>query len=229
MSSADSMKIWVISGLFLLLACLSGCTLDNVAARQEKATRLWDELLGGETFGQSFVCTRNNLYRIDLGTATYARVNSAPVIFHLRSSPVSDTDIISLTIPGPEIQNERPTTIQFPPLANSKGQTFYFFIESPEGVPGNAITVYANGYDQYPDGTAYRNGQAVAGDLVFTAYSREIFTLAGVVQDFVSRATQDVPFFTCYGILILSVCIALILSLRRHPSSGYTSHGHEGE
>jgi hypothetical protein len=164
----------------ITLVSLTGCTLDSIAARQEEATGLWGELVGGEAFGQSFVCTRDNLYRIDLGTATYARTNSAPVIFHLQSSPETSSDIVSISLPGPQIQNERPTSIEFAPLPDSRDEAYYFYIESPAATPGDAITVYANRHDQYPNGTAYRNGQPVAGDLVFTAYSRETFTFAGV-------------------------------------------------
>ena len=107
----------------LVLVGLSGCTLDNIAARQSEATGLWSELVGGETFGQSFVCTRDNLYRIDLGTATYARVNSGAVTFRLQSSTKASTDIVSITLPGPDIQNERPTSFVFPPLPDSRGKT----------------------------------------------------------------------------------------------------------
>jgi hypothetical protein len=199
----------------LALISLSGCTLDNIAAQQEKATGLWDELVGGETFGQSFVCTREDLYRIDLGTATYGRTNSASVVFHLKSSPEAGTDIVSITLPGPEIQNECPTSIEFPPLTDSQGKSFFFYIESPEGTPGDAITVYANAQDQYADGSAYRNGQAVSGDLAFTAYSCETFTLSGMLHDFLLRAARDVSFFLCYGILILGVGTGFFVSIYR--------------
>jgi len=207
----------------LTLISLSGCTLDRIAAQQEKATGLWDELIGGETFGQSFLCTRDNLYRIDLGTATYARINSAPVIFHLRTEPGAGTDIISVSLPGPEIQNERPTSITFSPLSDSQGKSYYFFIESPEATPDNAITVYANARDQYSDGTAYRNGQAVAGDLAFAAYSRHIFAFSDIVRDFLARAIQDAPFFVCYGILIVAVCTSLVVALRKRPLSKHST------
>lgn len=206
------------------LISLSGCTLDIIAAQQGEATGLWDELIGGETFGQSFVCMRDNLYRIDLGTATYARTNSAPLIFHLKSSPGASTDILSVTLPGPEIQNERPTSIVFRPLPDSRGRSYFFYIESPEATPGNAITVYANAHDQYPDGTAYRNGQPVDGDLAFTAYSRQAFTFSDVLHGFLSRVAQDVPFFVCYVILIVAVCTGLFVSVRKHPPSGLSAN-----
>jgi hypothetical protein len=206
--------------ILVLLISLSGCTLDNIAARQGKATELWDELLGGQTFGQSFVIARNDLYRIDLGTATYARINSAPVIFHLQTGPEASTDIISVRLSGPEIENERPTTISFSPIPDSKGKRYYFYIESPEAAPGNAITLYANAYDQYPDGSAYRNGEAVAGDLVFTAYSRQTFAFSGILQGFLSRVAEDVPFLICYATLIMGACAGLLASLFRRLPSG---------
>lgn len=213
-------RMWQCFIICSLLINLVSCTLNNIAAKQEEATGLWEELAVGKAFGQSFVCTRDNLYRIDLGTATYARVNSAPVIFHIQGNPQASADIISVTIPGPEIQNERLTSITFPPLSNSQGQSYYFYIESPEAVRGDAITVYANEHDQYPDGTAYRNGQPVAGDLVFTAYSQETYSFAGVWRDLASRVQQDIPFFICYGFLILVVFGLLIASLLRHTGLG---------
>ena len=205
---------------------LGGCTVDHIAAQQEIATGLWDELVAGESYGQSFVCTHDNLYRIDLGTATFARANTAPVVFHLLGGPQAGTEIATVTIPGPEIQNERPTSILFSPLADSLGERFYFHIDSPEATRGNAITVYTNATDQYPDGTAFRNGHPVDGDLVFAAYSLETFTIGSVLADFASRMAQDIPFFACYGALLLLVSALLALSLARPRSSG-PQHGDE--
>ena len=197
------------------LASLSGCALDSVAARQGEMTGLWEELTGPMTFGQSFVSTSGNLYRIDLSTATYARTNSAPVIFHLRSSPTAGSDIYSTAVPGPEIQNDRPTSFLFPPLPDSRGRSYYFFIESPGSEAGNAITVYANENEQYAGGTAYRTGEAVPGDLAFTAYSRETFSFARVWGDFLAQAGSDLPFCLCYGLLILGACTGLAWVLCR--------------
>lgn len=208
-------RLWTLFLGFLLTFTLFGCTLDNIAARQEKATGLWDELVGGETFGQSFVSTQPNLHRIDLGTATYARTNSAAVVFHLQASPQAATDLVSVTLAGPEIQNDRPTAFQFAPLADSEGQRYYFYIESPEATSGNAITVYANAPDQYPDGMAYRNGRVAGGDLAFTAYSRQVFTLPGILREFLSRAHQDLPFLVCYGLLTLGLLAGLLFLLRK--------------
>jgi hypothetical protein len=205
---------WVIILCFGLIY-LSGCTLDSITAQQEKATGLWDELIGGTSFGQSFVSAHNNLYRIDLSTATYSRVNTAPVIFSLKNNPQDTTTIYSVELPGLEIQNERPTSFVFPPITDSAGKSFYFSIESPTATPGNAITVYANEQNIYTDGSAYRNQQAVSGDLAFTAYSRENFIFLGVLRDIVSRAVKDMSFLICWGMLILVVSVGLVLSFHR--------------
>jgi hypothetical protein len=49
-------------GICLILTALTGCTLDQIAAQQERATGLWDELVEGEIFGRSCVSTQVNLY-----------------------------------------------------------------------------------------------------------------------------------------------------------------------
>jgi hypothetical protein len=213
MSAPKKIRYGII--LILTIVCISGCTLDRITAQQGKATGLWDELIGGRVYGQSFVSDLDNLYRIDLSTATFSRINSAPVIFYLKDSPQTDTAIRSITLPGPEIQNDRPTSFVFEPIPNSAGKSFYFVIESPEATPGNAITVYASEYDQYPQGAAYQNTQFVNGDLAFTAYSRESFTFTGVLGGTASRVAQDVPFFIFYGALILTVIAGLVLTIRK--------------
>ncbi len=219
MRASTARQVLRALSVFFILLSVSGCTLGNVTAQQEKADGLWDELIGGKVYGQSFVCTGNNLYRIDLGTATYARINSAPVTLHLRLDPQASADITSVTLPGSEIQNDRPTSFTFSPLPDSQGRTLYFFIESPGATSGNAITVYANSSDQYLDGTAYQDGHAMTGDLAFTAYSQETFTFTQILRDFLSGVKQDLPFFIFFALLLLLVSTSLIISLvRRAPA-----------
>lgn len=198
---------------------VSACRLSRVTTQQEKATGLWGELVGQETLGQSFVSAHDNLYRLDLGTATYGRTNTAEVIFHLRTSPQATTDIATVTLAGPEIQNDRPTSITFSPILNSQGRSYYFYLESPRATPGNAITVYWNENEQYTAGTAYRNGQPVHGDLAFTAYNQETYDLKSVWASVVQRLSHDPPFFICYGALLLVVSGLLLVLLWRASDS----------
>ena len=197
--------------LILLSFTLTGCTLTTVEVLQEQASGLAGELTDGTSFGQTFLVRHNNLYRLDLYTATYARQNTHPVIFHLKEGPDDRQDLIRIELAASQISNSGPTVITFPPLRDAAYKTFYFYIESPGSSPGDAITVYREEKDVYPDGTMYVNGQPTGGDMAFIAYTQETFGLKEIWADFYSRASQDSPFFTFYGIIISIVITALII------------------
>ena len=224
--SLDVMKKAI--AIILLCIVLSGCTVSSVAVEQEQATGLAGELLDGSTFGQTFTLQYNGLYRIDLYTATYARENTHPVIFHiLASSPKGknqggEPDLVLLEIPAAQISNSGPTVITFPRLSVTAGQSLYFFIESPGSVPGDAITVYRNEKDIYPDGQMFMDGQPTEGDIAFSAYTQETFTLTDIWHDFYSRASQDKPFFTFYCSLLGVLLLALAVTLAWRPKPPVT-------
>lgn len=205
--------LYLIVAVYSLMA-LTGCALTSVSAQQEKASGLWNELVYGQAFGQTFVAGQDNIYRVDLGTATYARINSASVIFHLRADPDSVVDLRTITLSGQDVANDRPTSFIFDPIPDSQGKPYYFFIESPDSVPGNAITLYAQEADTYLNGSAYRNGQPVPGDLVFTVYTQEIYTFSDLVGDFWTRLTQDKAFLFSYVAILLMIVIGLICTVR---------------
>jgi hypothetical protein len=201
-----------ITFLTLIIVLLCGCTISGTDIEQEEATGLAGELLDGHSYGQTFKLQNNGLYRIDLYTATYARENTHPVIFHILNSPTEGAgqDLVRLEIPADQISNSGPTIINFPPLSETAGKSLYFFIESPGAAPGDAITVYRNDKDVYPDGQMFVDGQPTDGDLAFIAYTREAFTAGDIWKDFYSRASQDKPFFTFYCSLLALVLLALI-------------------
>jgi hypothetical protein len=203
--------------LFIFALLLAGCNIQEVDIRQDTASGLAGELLDGQTFGQTFRLRHNNLNRVDLYTATYARENTQPVIFRICSSPACDgtggvEERVHLELPAARISNSGPTVITFQPIAGTAGQTLYFSIESPGSVVGNAITIYRNEKDVYPDGQMYVDGQPADGDLAFIAYTQEKFTLADIWKDFYSRASQDKPFFTFYCSLLAMLLLALIIT-----------------
>ena len=209
-----------IAALALVLLLLAGCTVAGVEVEQEKASGLADELLGGHVFGQTFTLQYDGLYRLDLYTATYARENTQPVIFSIRAVPEAAEELVRLELPAAQISNSGPTVIIFPPLADTAGQTLYFSIESPGSVPGDAITVYWDEEDVYPDGQMFIDGQPTGGDIAFIAYTQETFTLADIWNDFYSRASQDKPFFTFYCSLLALLVLALITTLVWRRSDG---------
>jgi hypothetical protein len=214
-------RCFLICFLLIIALVLSGCSLDIVASQQEKATEYWPELTGGISYGQSFISNRENLYRIDLGTATYNRINSGLVTFYLKENAGDDKEILSVSIPASQINNDRPTSIIFTPQVDSKGKAFYFYLESQDSTPGDAITVLANSADLYPYGQAYIDHMPVPGDLVFTAYSQENFTFSAVTNEFLTRISSDIPFAIIYGLLLLGILTFFVrsVSLSKKPNS----------
>lgn len=187
----------------------------------------WDmvagELIRGTTVGQTFIADDTGVYRVDVLLATYARRNSGPIIFHLRSSPADIRDWVTLHIEAARVRDNAFQTFEFKPLPNAKGESLYFYLEAPEAQSGNAITVLANSQDEY---TA---GQAVAllplnqrmKDLAFRVYyqsdARQKF------RDVLNRMAADRPglfgtraWYLTLGLLYLALlfCLGWLLGAR---------------
>jgi len=139
---------------------------------QNKSNTTFGEIYHSQTQGQTFVSRKANLSRIDLKLATYGRINSHRLIFHLRENPDSDTDLVTIPIDQARIKDNSYQIFAFPPIKDSKNRSFYFFLESPASHPGDAVTVWATSKDRYPGGQRYFNGKPTFGDLTFgTFYS----------------------------------------------------------
>ncbi len=128
------------------------------------------EITGGITVGQTFYSTLPNLNSISVDLATWARTDTKDVTFHLRESPESVNDIASVTVNAREIQDNSYYNFKFPKISDSANKTYYFFIDSPDSIPGNAITIWASKEDVYPQGSEYIDSKPVNGDLAFKAY-----------------------------------------------------------
>lgn len=206
-------KIFIFS--FALL--LASCSIGGIDVEQESASGLAGELLDGRSFGQTFKLHSDGLYRLDLYTATYARENTQSVVLRICSSPAckkGTDEKTRIELPATQISNSGPTVITFPPITGIVNQTLYLSIESPGSIPGNAITIYRDEKDIYPDGSMYIDGQPTKGDIAFIAYTKEAFTLSGMGNDFYVRANQDKPFFIFYCstlIVLLGMIFFLVM------------------
>lgn len=137
------------------------------------------EIYGSKIISQSFVSSENGLNRIDILLATYARNNTENVSFYLREAD-SNTDIVIITVNAEKIRDNTYHSFKFGPILESKGKTYIFSIESPDSKPGDAITIWHNTEDTYPNGSILMDNISIPGDLGFRVYYFEI--IFGVLQ-----------------------------------------------
>ncbi len=172
---------------------------DNL---QSQCSRPVGEIYGSHTVGQTFVSHQARLSRVDVLLATYARKNTQPLIFHLKSSPSSPDDIVTITVDAIAIKDNAYHRFSFSPLLDSKGKSYYFFLESPQSEPGNAITVWHSPYDAYAEGRLYIDGQPREGDLAFRTYYD--YTLEAMARDVWNGTMHSIP------LILLTIALFLL-------------------
>lgn len=209
------MRIWLppLAMTLLLLALILGVSLNRLVITPEEQLRnhvLAGEIRGPITIGQTFTAPYNGLCRIDVMMATYARQNTRDVIFHLRQSPEEVVDLVEIVVIASEIEDNTFRPFTFDPIRDSAGRSYYFYLESPLSVPGDALTVWGCFEDTYPDGQGFRNHRRGAGDLAFlTHYQPSLLEKAGILLD---RLAENKPlfwgdrrFYAMLGLLYLSL------------------------
>ena len=150
-----------------LLACDRQTYRDVV---QDFADRPIGELTAGTIVGQSFVPNHNRLTGVGVHMATFARVNRCDVVFRLRVEK-SETDIVTKPLKCADVQDNSWIQIDFPAIKDSLKRKYVFLIESPNGAPGNAITIWmASMPGIYPDGQVLVNGKPIPGALKFVTF-----------------------------------------------------------
>lgn len=190
--------------------------LSKVELNQEARTG-WVDLHQGQTVGQTFVGSSNNLTGIKLFTRNLNLANREPITFHLRESLTSDKDLATLTFSGANVGWDYALRIQFAPIAYSRGKSFYFFLESPTTEANQAIEFGFNQNDSYKGGEAFVNGKTVGGDLFFITFYKtslpDFFALT--VNNLFSRASLDQGFFIAYFFILLVAISGFVWSKRR--------------
>lgn len=182
--------------VLLLLAVILRFSLDRIVITPEEQTLnrvLAGEIRGTITIGQTFTAPYNGLYRIDVMMATYARQNTQDVIFHLRESPEEEVDLAKIVVNASELEDNTFWPFTLDPIRDSAGRSYYFFFESPQSVPGDAVTIWGLFEDTYPDGQGFRNHRGGAGDLSFLTYYRpSLLEKADILLD---RLAANKPLF----------------------------------
>ena len=124
------------------------------------------ELTGGQVYGQTFQATAPSLCRVDVLFATFGQVNTPDLIFRLKESLTSEMDLVTQTVSASLLHDNRFYPFTFDPLPDSASKQYYFSVESPDAVRGDAVGLWTHLNVPQATGTMYKNGQPVAGCLV---------------------------------------------------------------
>lgn len=129
------------------------------------------EIYGTVEIGQTVLSPYPGLYRIDVLLATYGRRNTQDVTFHLKESPSSAEDLVSITFNASElVEDNKFRSFIFSPIADSARKGYYFSFTSPSSTPEDAITIWARNDEAYAEGMKFANGAPAQGDLTFMTY-----------------------------------------------------------
>ncbi|MDH5200970.1 MAG: class I SAM-dependent methyltransferase [Candidatus Bathyarchaeota archaeon] len=143
-----------------------------VALAQRVADRRLPELERRRTIAQSLVCPVNNMSRIDVKMSNFQRVNPCHVQFGLCQEGEPQQEIAAYRLSALHVMDEAWTSIPVPVQAESAGRRYLLTLESPDGVPGQAVTAMASNRTAYEEGQLSIDGEPVEGSLCFQVYCR---------------------------------------------------------
>jgi len=215
-----SVAIWIVAAIAVPGVWLWGLASTPLVMRQEMRsvmlfTRPVGEIAGAQTAGQSFVAPYAGLSRIEVLLHNYERANRGTLTLRLREMP-NGPDLATSTIATDGVGEETWGMFEIAPRADSAGRTYYFQLDAQETEPHQAVTVLVRPAIAYGEGTAYRNGQPLEGDLTFRVYfSVDVLTRAFVL---LSQLIEDRPGLWGHPLFYIAVglgYIILIVTLAR--------------
>lgn len=111
------------------------------------------ELTDGVRVGQSFVPNYPGLYRVDVLLTTFGRRSAPNLVFHLLADGPEGEELFSASLEGEAIADNAFRSFVFPPLDDSAGRRYYFYLESPGATSKEAVGVQASADDRYLEGS----------------------------------------------------------------------------
>ncbi len=174
--------------------------------------QIWGEFI----LSQVFISPRNGLNRIDIMFQTYQRQNTHDI--HVRlleawpniNNPLQNLQSVKeFTFKATVVPDRVWYRLGFPPLTDSAGKTYVIQLQSPDSVPGDAITVGGIEWDTYAPGMAFLGPTPVRADITFRAcYS---MTNLEKLQVLAEQLTQNRPYV--WGHIGFYVVILIIYAL----------------
>jgi len=134
------------------------------------------------TAGQTFISPYNGLYEIGVLFNANTSVNGGDVVFHLRESPSAE-DLRRVAVNGSSLKANSLARMAFPPIPDSEGKEYYFFVEAPGSTPQDKVALNYDISNLYADGTAYYDSEPIDGDLEFrTRYKADLTTILPILN-----------------------------------------------
>jgi hypothetical protein len=220
---------WMAPMVGLLLICWFSWLKIDLSSGQPIYEEHVGEIYGDAQVGQTFAVSYSDLYRVDVLLLTYGRINTHDVVFHLKASPREGEDLRKVTISAREVEDGAYFGFTFPRIPDSAGKNLFFYLDSPESVPGDAITIGSKDGDPYAKGTAYLNGSPTEQDLTFvTRYRAGLWETANAVLD---RLVKNKPSILgdsrLYWYLAFLYLVLLGLLVGRILEAGLSERGME--
>lgn len=126
------------------------------------------ELVKGHSHGQRFLCPEDGLSGVRLTVGTFGRHNSSRLALYLRAHPNATSSLYSMELPAYKLKDGMSLPLRFPAIPDSRNRWFYIVAESPDGVPGDAVTLWATDRPGNFRGQRYEDGLPADGALVIT-------------------------------------------------------------
>jgi GT2 family glycosyltransferase/glycosyltransferase involved in cell wall biosynthesis len=127
---------------------------------------LLPELIAGHSHGFRFLCPGEGLCGVGVRVGTLGRRNTARLTLHLREHPAAQSDLAEMEVAGHELKDGEWVMLRFPRMSGSEGRWFYLVAESPDGAPGDAVTLWGADQVEGLAGQRYEDGLPASGALI---------------------------------------------------------------
>jgi GT2 family glycosyltransferase len=149
-----------------LLGALRLLSSGPIAVRVNgSGTNALSDIIVGRSHGQRFFSAHNGLSGVRVRVAVRGKASTSRLVLHLRAYPGAPQDIYSVDIPTYRLRDGQTVVLRFPPLEDSAGRWYYFSAESPDAVPGDAVSLYASTGPEGVRGQRYEDGLPAPGAL----------------------------------------------------------------
>ncbi|HET9495796.1 MAG TPA: glycosyltransferase, partial [Chloroflexia bacterium] len=123
------------------------------------------DIVVGRSHGQRFFVPHNGLSGVRVRVAVRGKPSTSRLVLHLRANPGAEADLHSVDIPTYRLRDGQTVALRFPVLDDSAGRWYHFSAESPDAVPGDAVSLYAVPTAQGVHAQRYEDGLPAPGAL----------------------------------------------------------------